>query len=136
MFLLDSAAGLGGSGGLLASLALVARLSQPKGVPLFAAAGGSFGGGCGDGDLLVAGFVLLPHGTDGSEAEKFGNREGRGGGFMGKSLLISFSFCEWSMDCALDFTDCTSVTDEFRRLPDIFDTCDSVLGRTAAAVAI
>lgn len=82
MFLLESIVGLGGRGGLLGSFPLVARLSQPKGVPRFAATGGSFGGGCGDGDRLVTGLALLPHGTDGNEAEKFGNLEGRGGGFI------------------------------------------------------
>ena len=88
--LLESAVGFGGRGGDFASLALVARLSQPNGVVLLVEAGGSFSGGWGDGDLAAfVAFACAPQGTDGKDAEKLGNLDGRGGGFMGRSFSVA-----------------------------------------------
>lgn len=123
----------------MASLPLVARLSHPKGVVLLAAIGGSFGGGCGEGDRFV--LVVLagpPQGTEGREAEKFGNLEGLGGGFIGCSFSLAAEAVT-SIDCARDFTDCVSVvvvTEDCLFFSEAFDTCDWVLWRaTGTAVA-
>lgn len=127
----------GGSGGdFVASFALVARLSQPKGVVRLIAVGGSFGGGCGDGERTLAGAALAapPHGTEGREAEKLGNLEGRGGGF------IDCSFSCWWIDCERGLTDwlsmCSIAAEDLRLFSEETDTCDCVLDRgTGAAFA-
>lgn len=101
--------GFGGRGGDFRSLGpVVARLNQPKGVVIFRVVEVSLGGGCGEGDraALVVLFWLDPQGTEGSDAEKFGNREGRGKGFVIASLV---NFSVWSIESALDLTDCVAL---------------------------
>ena len=74
-------------------------------------------------------FAGPPHGTDGREAEKFGNLEGRGGGFMGRSFSLAAP-AVWSTDCARDFTDCVSVVvviEDCLFLSEALDTSDGLL---------
>lgn len=89
--------------------------------------------------MLVV-FAGPPHGTDGRDAEKLGNLDGRGGGFMGSSFSFSLAtVAVWSIDCARDFTEPVSVAvvvENCLFLSEALDTCDCVLWRaTGTAVA-
>jgi len=66
----------------------------------------------------------VAHGTDGNEAEKLGKREGRGGGFMDRSVAGA---PRWSIDCDLDLTGGCSARSE---------VCDCVLSRTAGTAVM
>jgi hypothetical protein len=107
----------------LGAFAVAALENQPKGVDFCLGLAGActMGGGCGEG-ARASDFRLAagpPHGTDGNDAEKLPNREGRACGFGGGAGADSSLVSKLAV---IDFTDCF--------LESVWDVVEAVLSAT------